>query len=200
MRIHTIGDSHSYFGWTDIVNHHLGPLLCYSFGKDPVQRCNIRSFGIQSGDVLIFCLGEIDCRCHIHKYVSNRNYQDIIKEIVEDYFKAIYSLTQSMNITVCVYNIVPPVIKSQSPQNPQFPHLGTDEERRQYVLYFNEQLREKCSQYGYIFFDVYDKYVNSEGFLSTQLSDGLVHIKNGKYISEFIDNHILPSLPPTHQK
>ena len=28
MSIHTIGDSHSGNGWTGIMQHHLGPVLC----------------------------------------------------------------------------------------------------------------------------------------------------------------------------
>ena len=41
MSIHTIGDSHSYNGWNRIINHHLGPVLCYSFGKEKINRCDI---------------------------------------------------------------------------------------------------------------------------------------------------------------
>jgi hypothetical protein len=37
MSIHTIRDSHSYNGWSGILNHHLGVLLCYSFGKKKIK-------------------------------------------------------------------------------------------------------------------------------------------------------------------
>lgn len=39
MSIHTFGDSHGsniHSGWKEccnIIAHHLGPILCYSFGK-----------------------------------------------------------------------------------------------------------------------------------------------------------------------
>jgi hypothetical protein len=69
--------------------------------------------------------------------------------------------------------------------------LGTDEERRQYVLYFNEKLREKCIERGYIFFDIYNNYIDKNGFLSKYLSDGNVHIENGIYISKFIKENNL---------
>ena len=88
--IHTIGDSHSENGWNGVVKHHLGPLLCYSFGKEKLYRCDIRKFNIKDGDTIVFCLGEIDCRCHINKHITNTTtYQDIINNIVDDYFDAI---------------------------------------------------------------------------------------------------------------
>jgi hypothetical protein len=37
MTIHTFGDSHSRSGWSGIMNHHLGPVLCYSFGKEKLN-------------------------------------------------------------------------------------------------------------------------------------------------------------------
>jgi hypothetical protein len=46
MSIHTIGDSHSSNGWHGVINHHLGPVLCYSFGKEKLNRCDIRGFNI----------------------------------------------------------------------------------------------------------------------------------------------------------
>jgi len=48
MSIHTIGDSHSGCGWNEIgiIQHHLGSVLCYSFGKEKLNRCDIRGFNI----------------------------------------------------------------------------------------------------------------------------------------------------------
>jgi hypothetical protein len=54
MSIHTFGDSHSYNGWSGVIQHHLGPLLCYSFGKEKLNRCDIRNFNINDGDTIIF--------------------------------------------------------------------------------------------------------------------------------------------------
>ncbi len=68
MRIHTVGDSHSHCAWPDyVIPHHLGAILCYSFGKEKLERCDLRELDIEDGDTVIFCFGEIDCRCHIHK-------------------------------------------------------------------------------------------------------------------------------------
>jgi hypothetical protein len=92
---------------------------------------------------------------------------------------------------VCVYNVVPPVQKYNSCEDPIFPFLGTDEERKQYVLYFNEKLKEKCIERGYIFFDIYNNYIDENGFLRKDLSDGKVHIGDGVYINNFINENKL---------
>ena len=195
MSIHTIGDSHSYYGWTNIIEHHLGPVLCYSFGKEKLDKCDIRNFNIKDGDTIIFCLGEIDCRCHIHKYITNIiTYQNIINNIVNNYFEAIelnISISQIKLKNICVYNVVPPIQKYNTHENPKFPYLGTDEERKQYTLYFNQKIKEKCIEKNYIFFDIYDNYIDKNGFLRKDLSDGNVHISNGIYINYFIINNLL---------
>ena len=64
--------------------------------------------------------------------------------------------------------------------------MGTDEERKQYTLYFNEKIKEKCIEKEYIFFDIYNNYIDENGYLRKDLSDGNVHIGNGIYISNFI--------------
>jgi hypothetical protein len=193
MTIHTIGDSHSYSGWENVVNHYLGPILCYSFGNDPFNRCNISTFSIEEGDTVVFCLGEIDCRCHIHKHVSESStYQSIIDNIVDNYLKSVKALIDSLrlNLKVCIYNVVPAVIKDTVPENGDYPYLGDDETRRNYILYFNTKLNDECKKYKYLFFDVYDKYTNN-GFLNKELSDGFVHIRDGSHIKEFIRHNEL---------
>lgn len=195
MTIHTIGDSHSSFGWSGTVNHPLGALLCYSFGKECLKRCDIRNFNIKDGDTIIFCLGEIDCRCHINKFTEWKSYQEIIDEIVDNYFKAInlnVTVSQLKLANVCVYNVVPPAQIHNTWNNPAYPFLGTDEERKSYALYFNKKLKEKCIEYGYVFFDIYDKYTDENGFLRKDLSDNNVHISNGIHINNFIKD-VLPS-------
>jgi hypothetical protein len=92
MSIHTFGDSHSLCGWdgTGPVTHHLGPVLCYSFGKEKLNRCDIRNFNVNHGDAIIFCFGEIDCRADIHNHINETiTYENVIDEIVKDYFAAI---------------------------------------------------------------------------------------------------------------
>jgi hypothetical protein len=191
MSIHTIGDSHSYFGWSKNICHHLGPILCYSFGKEKLNRCDIRKFKIKNGDTVVFCFGEIDCRCHIHKHLNDRHYKDVINSLVDDYFDAIdlNIHVSNLKVNVCVYNVVPPVKNGNIIENDEFPLLGTDEDRKNYVLYFNERLKEKCLKRNYIFFDVYNKYI-VDGFLNKELSDGNVHIGNGIHISNFIKENL----------
>ena len=193
MTVHTFGDSHAYCGWSEVTTNHLGAYLCYSFGRDN-YICDIRNNpSIKDGDTLIFCFGEIDCRCHIRKHVSLLvKYQLIIDNIVNNYIKTIklnISTSQLKLRNVCIYNVVPPVQKHTIDESAEYPHLGTDEERKQYVLYFNKKLKEKCAENGYIFFDVYDKYVDENGFLRKDLSDGNVHIGDGTHITNFMLTH-----------
>jgi hypothetical protein len=194
MSLHTIGDSHSYFGWKNIWNHHLGPRLCYSFGKHKLNLCDIRGFNLKDGDTVIFCLGEIDCRCHIKKHITELiTYQEIISKIVNDYFDAILLNVSVLNVklkNVCVYNVPPPAEKHNTQENPECPFVGTDEERKQYTLFFNEKLREKCAESGFVFFDIYNFYTTENGFLRKDLSDGIVHIRDGTHIAHFIEKHL----------
>ena len=194
--IHTIGDSHSYTGWQNIKDmhinmHHLGPKLCFSIGRDGI---NIDGFNINDGDTVIFCLGEIDCRCHIHNHITDTiTYQDIINNIIHNYLEAIEVNIFNLQIklkNVCIYNVVPPIQKHNTFENPDYPYLGTDEDRKKYVLYFNEKLKDKCTEKDYIFFDIYDKYIDKNGFLRKDLSDGNVHIYDPIYIKLFIETNI----------
>lgn len=191
--IHTFGDSHSYSGWNKKISmHHLGPILCYSFGKEKLKRCYIKKYNVKKGDIVIFCMGEIDCRCHIYKHITkNITYKNIIDNIIENYIEAILLNTENMDLKVCIYNVVPPIQKYNTPENPEYPYLGSDDERKKYVLYFNKILKQKCILHNFIFFDIYDKYADENGFLNKKLSDVNVHIKNGIYLDQFIKKNLL---------
>lgn len=192
MILHTFGDSHSLNGWCKISNvqiHPIGPVLCYSFGRDKLNRLDITKYPIKSDDWVIFCFGEIDCRCHIHKNMNVENpYDKMIESIVKNYFEAIKANIDNIeNIgKVCVYNVVPPVEKHTIDDNPEYTCLGTDEDRKKYVLYFNSLLKKYCIDYNYVFIDVYDSYCDKNGFLDKELSDGNVHINSQIHLEKFI--------------
>jgi len=195
--IHTIGDSHACNGWANTIKqNNVDSILAFSFGRDKLNRIDIRNYNIRDGDTVIFCMGEIDCRCHIHKYITNKvTYENIIDNIIDSYFEAIKLNIDVSGIklkNVCVYNVVPPIDKNTFKYaNSMYPHLGSNEERKMYILYFNKKIKEKCAEYNYIFFDIYYYYIDKDGFLDYYLSDENVHIKNGIYIDKFIiENNI----------
>jgi len=206
MVIHTFGDSHSHFCFYKIPHiqtHWVPSILCYTFGHKYREELNIKHYNITDGDSIIFCFGEIDCRAHIYRHVTDTNtYKMIIDDIVDNYFKAIHRNVQQLdNIKTFVYNVVPPskVSYMQTPeqirdfvmvkQKNDIPWKGSDEDRKSYHLYFNERLKIKCEEYGYTFFDVYNKYCDNEGFLKRELSDHNVHIEDPIYLKQFLSEH-----------
>lgn len=192
MNIHTFGDSHAsrehsqwgFHNMSNIKDNNLGPKLMYTFGSKRLGFCNIKlpKYQVKENDIVIFCFGEIDCRCHVHKHINSvRTYKDIINELVENYFKAIkQNVEQYNNLFVCVYNVVPPLYTTIE-GHPQFPFLGTNEERREYTKYMNNQLKRLCEVHNYYFFDIYEQSCNKNGFIERSYTDSCgIHLRHTK--------------------
>ena len=94
------------------------------------------------------------------------------------------NVEQYNKIKTCVYNIVPPVQKEITPENPEYPYLGTNEERRNYVTFSNKLISEKCNEFGYLFIDIYNQHSDENGYL--KYSDGTLHIGTTKFLEEFL--------------
>ena len=164
MVIYTIGDSHSskkVSGWKDCQNVKdiwLGPILCYSFSTKKLDKFDIRKQNIENNSTLVFCFGEIDCRCHIHKYVtSDKSYKSIIDDMVCEYIETIKMQIKISNLKfkdICVYNVPPPVKKENTTENKDYPFLGTDIDRLNYIQYFNQTLK-KNAKLIILFFLIY---------------------------------------------
>lgn len=200
MTIHTFGDSHSLFAWKDIkgvVLHYqeVGSRLCYSFGRDKLGLCNITNNienKVLPNDFVVFCFGEIDCRFHIGKHISEKlSYKAIIDEIIVKYFEAINLNVNQIegNIMVGIYN-VPPVESPKTsyiidPNEPKRP-AGSDDDRKKFVKYFNEQLKNKCKEVNYLFVDVWEKYMDEDGFLNVKYSCGRQHMSDPIFLIQFL--------------
>lgn len=186
--VHTFGDSHAQFGFNQIrgvAHHNIGPKLCFSFGRHSLTVLDLKQYvEVKENDTVIFAFGEIDCRCHIKRQcVDGVSYQTVIDNITNNYMHAIdANIRQYSSLRACVLSITPTVVKNQNAENPEYPYVGSDDERKCYVKYFNKTLLEKCAKQNYTFIDVHDAYADCNGFLKKELSDGNVHIQNPVYL------------------
>lgn len=166
--IYTIGDSHAWHCWLKVAGvetRQIGPMTMYRFG----QSHPIVVRDIPQDSMCIFCWGEIDCRCHVHKY---QPYTECIDGLVKNYIEVIKE-NQALVPNIWIFNVVPPPRRKDAiSENPAFPFLGTDEERLSYVRYMNQRLKEAWPK----FIDVYEHYCDKDGFLDMPKSDYHVHI------------------------
>jgi hypothetical protein len=141
-----------------------------------------RNFDIKNGDGIVFCIGEIDRSTHLGKSEFSDIWQELIDEMVLHYFEAIkVNVEQFNNLYTMIFNIIP-VLSDISCASP-----GTKEHRKTITLYFNNKLKEYCEKYNYIFFDVYDKYCDKDGYLNPTLAY-TSHLNDPIYLIEFLKN------------
>jgi len=191
MNLHVYGESHGS-RWMDIhidslhINiHDIGPATASSFGFESTRVVNMEKDKVNPGEIVSFVMGEIDCRAHIHKYKNT--YKDLIDEIVKHYFIGIKNVITVNDLIVLIPSITP--VPKYNPNIPEIYGIeklpeGKDYERKVYVEYMNQKIKEECEKYNYIFLDAYQEYCNEEGFLEPTLSDGGVHIGDTVYIAE----------------
>jgi hypothetical protein len=193
MQFHTVGDSHStacYSVWTFQVNdkpiavHHVGPRLMNSFNSDPIGMTNLQRDGVVSGDWVCFCFGEIDVRCHVHRFVSDgHSFKDVIDKLILGYANAILAATEFATIHACVF-MIPPVRSNVFWNDP--PPQGSDLERKAYTAYFNAELDKMCSKHGFHFISAFEDYVDADGYLDASKSDYCVHLKYSQPIERIV--------------
>lgn len=199
VKIHIFGDSHAsqqHSYWKDtekykFIDYWLGPKLMYSFGRDKLRLLNIKNYSVVDGDIVCFSFGEIDCRCHVHKHITDTQpYQYIIDTLVDQYMNAIKLNTKEYTNLTTLINMIPPPLKSPQKHCDEFPFLGTFEDRKLYVEYCNKKLKELSDKNGFIFIDIYDKYIDKEGALKVEYSDKICHIIYNKPLVQFLDIHL----------
>lgn len=139
---------------------------------------------------MLFCFGEIDCRCHVKKHLINGDYKNIIDSLVLKYKNELSKVSKLVSNQICIYNIIPPLKRLNKnmhlENNFPFPFLYDDIESKLYIEYFNLKLKELCIDENYIFFDVYEKYLDNERYLNPKYSDGIIHIVDNIFIKEFM--------------
>lgn len=155
--------------------------------KIPNFDCTIHD----ENSTLLFCFGEVDCRCYIIKQTKlNKNINDIIHDLVINYVKTIQNAVIKYN-EIIIVGVIPPTKQNDyesvnGPITHEFPFIGSDEERVMCTMLINKKLKEECEKYNnFKYFYPYNKYENSDGTLNFSLSDNTVHVKeNSQCINE----------------
>ncbi len=167
--IHCIGDSHCRFfaelkrtlyaptesGREQHVlfrSYWLGPVLAHNLseyntttrGREQLELALERL--IPSGSIVLFALGEIDCRFHLLRQAERqrRPVPDVVADTVERYVSTLESV-RSRGFKVLVWNAVPSAPDGTAAPH-EFPYFGTQEQRNEVTRMFNEQLAAKCSR------------------------------------------------------
>ncbi len=191
MKVHSIGDSHCAFSFRDIEEgyilyfrgedilkvpfaiHYLGSRTMYSFGKKGAAEENYH--GIEPGDYLVFCFGEIDVRCHIYNQVHNehRKLEEVLSSLTDDYILRIKGIEAKYKIHPVIFGITPPV-RELTVEG--YPSVGPYQDRVSYTKLLNASLEKEATSHGILYFDVFNEYALKDGSLNMKYSDGIMHI------------------------
>jgi hypothetical protein len=204
MSLFIFGDSHAEFNFNglctgdinvlNIVNLREYSITMHRVGRDKILPHFSKNYN-NDNNIFIIVYGEVDARCHIKRQLDlGRNLNDIIDELVDDYFITIKS-------NVCVYkqiiicSVNPPVDKIKFEEHNgvithDFPILGTNEERVLYTKMINNKIKENCCKYGFDYLNTYDPYADESGILKFELSDKNCHIKQNSMVIEALKNII----------
>lgn len=185
--IHSIGDSHADFtfrGVPGVMIHHLGPLTMKRAAHmdDYFLATGVREIDLCPDDVLIVSAGEGDVRCFLKPELDAKRItpEALLAPLVATYLDRLLAL-ETNGARVGVLSITPPVTYTtvhafRQINTYQFPPTGTDAERAEYTHVLNDLLRHGCQARGLLFVDTYSEYVDDDGMLIAEQSDGQVHI------------------------
>ena len=147
---------------------HLGPCRAYSsnrynttfsFREKLEYLC--QNF-IKAKARIVCCLGEIDIRVHVFKQAAlqNRSYQDIVDDILAQYFAFLLRL-QGLGYQVSCWG--PVASQSEAcPVDPRFPRNGTEIQRNMATAYFNQELSLFCQQNSMPFLSIFQELVTPD--------------------------------------
>lgn len=192
--IHIIGDSHAQFNFKYLPDDAYLKDYPYKNWSVPSKSIYLltqedityENYGIKDRDIVVYQIGEIDCRSHIYKqtHVKNRNLNEIVETLTNNFFQYIEKNKKSFPHLKIIICCVPPpmdeeyyISKNGMHQNEfPFPFLGINNERIEYTCLLNRVLEAKCKIHDFYFLNYYSLYVQSDGTLKTELSDDVVHI------------------------
>jgi len=174
----------------------------YRIGRDNIIINFNKDTILFDNDAIVMSYGEIDCRCHIQQQINNgRHEDDIIHELVDNYYKTIRT-NVVQNVKIIIVGVIPPTKQSEyesihGPITHEYPFVGDDETRVRFTRKMNTKLEDYAKKNNYVYFNPYDYYTRDDGTLKHELSDTTVHLGN---TTHFLDKfyEIIESISISH--
>jgi hypothetical protein len=173
-----IGDSHAKFNFgTDprIRLWYLGPVTMHRIARDGRKALSLKDRAVFRGDVVAWCLGEIDVRSHL---VGQRDRQGIpaaslADSLAGDFLRSVAAIEAEIGgLNTVILSVIPPTDQGE---NESYPKIGSLAERIDARRALNRALEKYCPEHGYTYLDPYGPLEDSSGALRAELSDGNVH-------------------------
>lgn len=192
--MYALGDSHSgtLHPWCEAINFGAETIHRVVNGKiDSHFRHFLSNKSLTRDALWIFCFGEIDIRCHVHKQIHDkgRSEDEILTKLVDDYLTKINTLHNDIS----VMSIVPPCYydlrKEEVDSDPAsliYKIVGSDEDRSRWTQKLNDYMEAECVNKGIPYLDVHGLYKDEKGMLPIDISDGNVHIQNREKVGLFL--------------
>lgn len=180
------GDSHAHHSFLNIEGIAVYPeygfqgITMHKVGRDKLGFLNLKGAGIAGDSTVIFLFGEVDCRSHVKRQISEkgRSMDEVICTLVDEYVDCIRQNCALLpRLGVVLASVVPPVRRLEYEAcNEGYPFVGTDEERSAFTRYMNGRLAERSKENGWTYLDIYSEYADEAGMMRYDLSDKCVHI------------------------
>ena len=141
----------------------IGPATAYNLETkiDHLNKVLNRTFYIKNSYVL-FCFGEVDIRAHLIKQskLQNKDVESIVAQCIDRYISAIKKVNPIRKIRKAVFA----PIASWSDEKPyDGPSFGSNIERNQVTIIFNQYLEKKCEENNIIFISIFKEMLNKDG-------------------------------------
>lgn len=167
--IHCFGDSHLESliqTRPDIfVKHAITSKTAYKIGSMITDYFFSRILAdIPDGSKVLVSFGEIDCRCHIMRFVreSNRSVAEVASVNISQYKKILDHLQKKYALAVLA--LYPSYLYPYDPSDVPILHEGTFEEVLEVKRIFNEQLEALCNTLNIVFISLFKECVNQKWY------------------------------------
>jgi len=201
LPIFTIGDSHAVWSFAidgikyPRVTHSLRIATPYSWTMHRVGRdsTDFTSIGFSKESIMLLSFGWIDIHYHIEKQISKgRDEDEIINTLVDKYIGVINANRNQGQKHIGIMNINPPVLFEDL--SLYYPSDIGGPSRPELTLRFTRKmnflLKQKCSEFNLLYLNLHDAYVNEDGSLKKDLSDGNVHLRTFVHHDKCFDEMI----------
>jgi hypothetical protein len=185
MKIWAFGDSHAGKFGVDKRFELVGPPAPTAYGlanehsrSESVLMLRDMLWKVNTEDIILFVLGEIDCRIHVHRIhvETGKSYLQICTEIVERYGHMVCAVRDDNNVNVAVLD-VPPAVAQGNVYG--YFHYGTRDQRAAIALIFNHVLREWCERNSVCLVSIYGELTDERGWLKEEYAvEDEAHVKH----------------------